>query len=107
VLCRFERELKDKLQQKSNAKLSEEACLVKMFKYFDVRDRGCVDLDEFCRVLEKSGMYYPREQLEPLFRQYDQDGSGNLDYKEFACIVFGEEVNRAATVKQVKVEPQT
>jgi len=31
----FEKELKAKLLQKSSAKMSEEACLVKMFKFFD------------------------------------------------------------------------
>jgi Ca2+-binding EF-hand superfamily protein len=47
--------------QKSHAKLSEEACMIKMFKYFDIQDKGCVDFQEFCRVLEKMGMYYPPE----------------------------------------------
>ena len=39
---RFESELKEKLLQKSNHKLTEEACLIKMFKYFDIYDRGSV-----------------------------------------------------------------
>lgn len=58
---RFEKALKDKLIQKSNAKMSEEACLMKMFKYFDIMNRGAVDFGQFQRVLEKSGMYYPEE----------------------------------------------
>ena len=47
--------------------MSEEACLMKMFKYFDVTNKGCVDFGEFQRALEKTGMYYPEEQLRPLF----------------------------------------
>ena len=70
---RFEKNLKDKLIQKSNAKMSEEACLMKMFKYFDVMNKGSVDFATFQRVLEKSGMYYPAEQLKPLFDTYDRD----------------------------------
>ena len=58
---RFEKALKDKLIQKSSAKMSEEACLIKMFKYFDVMNAGAVDFNQFARVLEKSGMYYPEE----------------------------------------------
>lgn len=27
----------------------------------------------------------------PLFKAYDSDGSGSLDYKEFSSIIFGEE----------------
>lgn len=71
--------------------MSEEACLMKMFKYFDVMNAGAVDFAQFQRVLEKSGMYYPEEQLRPLFNTYDQDGSGSLDYREFAMAVFGRE----------------
>ena len=36
-------------------------------------------------------MYFPEEQLRPLFNTYDQDGSGSLDYREFAMAVFGRE----------------
>ena len=38
-------------------------------------------------------MYFPEEQLRPLFNSYDQDGSGSLDYTEFAVAVFGEEAS--------------
>jgi Ca2+-binding EF-hand superfamily protein len=41
-LYRFEEELKLKLLQRSSHRLTEEACLVKMFKYFDVYDKGYV-----------------------------------------------------------------
>ena len=36
-------------------------------------------------------MYYPEDQLRPLFDTYDKDSSGTLDYTEFAVAVFGEE----------------
>lgn len=38
--------------------------------------------------MEKIGLYYSIQELEPLFRQYDTDRSGSLDYKEFSAIVF-------------------
>ena len=69
--------------------MSEEACLMKMFKYFDIMNKGAVDFTQFSRVLEKTGMYFPEEQLRPLFDIYDADSSGSLDYKEFAVAVFG------------------
>jgi len=34
---------------------------MKMFKYFDVMNKGSVDFVQFQRVLEKSGMYYPEQ----------------------------------------------
>lgn len=45
--------------QKSGSKMSQEATLMKMFKYFDVMDRGAVDYSTFAKVCEKTGMYFP------------------------------------------------
>lgn len=47
-----------KLLQKSNHKFTEEACLIKMFKYFDIYDKGCVDFPSFLKAMEKIGLYY-------------------------------------------------
>ena len=44
-----------------------------MFKYFDVTNKGNVNFDEFCRVLEKTGMYYPKQQLFDLYQSYDSN----------------------------------
>lgn len=50
--------MKAKLLQKSNHKLTEEACLIKMFKYFDIYDKGSVNFTEFMKAMEKIGLYY-------------------------------------------------
>ena len=63
--------------------MSEEACLVKMFKFFDVTDRGAVTLQQFMQVLEKIGFHYPIAQMGPVFASYDKDGNELLDFKEF------------------------
>ncbi len=62
---------------------------MKMFKYFDIFDRGTVTFADFMRTVEKIGLYYPPQVLQPLFEEYDTDQSGYLDYKEFSAIVFG------------------
>ena len=36
-------------------------------------------------------MYYPENQLRPLFNEYDLDGSGAVDYKEMSKAIFGED----------------
>jgi Ca2+-binding EF-hand superfamily protein len=41
--------------QKTVTKVSEEAHLVKMFKFFDVHDRGHITFQEFMKVLAKIG----------------------------------------------------
>ena len=50
--------MKQKLLQKSNSRLTEEACLINMFKYFDINDRGSVDFNDFTKAMEKIGLYY-------------------------------------------------
>jgi Ca2+-binding EF-hand superfamily protein len=53
-------------------------------------------------------MYYPPEQLKPLFDSYDNDQSGSVDYKELTAVVFGNEISNKASVKQnERVEPRT
>jgi Ca2+-binding EF-hand superfamily protein len=75
-----------------------------MFKYFDIFDRGTVSFGDFLKTVEKIGLYYTPQELEPLFNEYDSDQSGHLDYKEFSAIIFG---NRD-TLKgqQIKRQPQ-
>ena len=88
--------------------MSEEACLIKMFKYFDIMNKGAVDFNQFQRVLEKTGMYYPETQLRPLFDIYDRDRSGSLDYQEFAIAVFGEDAAAKGQMqRKPPIEPKT
>lgn len=99
-MYRFEKELKDKLIQRSNAKITEEACLVKMFKYFDYADKGAVNFNEFTRVMIKTGMYFPEEELRNLFNEYDLNGNGLVDYREFTLALFGQQTKNKAPVQK-------
>ena len=55
----FEKELKNKLQQKASGNISEEQTLMKSFKYFDLNDNGSVEPDEFAKAIEKIGIMIP------------------------------------------------
>jgi len=86
----FERELKNKLSEKTRGAQSEAQVLMKAFKYFDLNDNGVVEPDEFAKAIEKIGIQIPtRQDLDMLFNIYDVDQSGALDYKEFSAAVFG------------------
>lgn len=59
LLVSFERELKNKLAEKTRGAQSEEAVLTKSFKYFDLNDNGVVEPDEFAKAIEKIGIQIP------------------------------------------------
>ena len=59
----FERELKNKLQEKTKGSQSEETVLLKAFKYFDLNDNGQVEPDEFAKAIEKIGIQIPTQKV--------------------------------------------
>lgn len=59
LIFSFERELKNKLAEKTRGAQSEEAVLSKSFKYFDLNDNGVVEPDEFAKAIEKIGIQIP------------------------------------------------
>ena len=61
--CSFERELKNKLSEKTRGAQSEEQVLLKAFKYFDLNDNGVVEPDEFAKAIEKIGIQIPTRQV--------------------------------------------
>ena len=86
----FEAELKQKLEQKSSFSTSAESVLLKSFKYFDLDNSGTVELHEWFKALEKIGIVINNQAaVENLFREYDIDGNGSLNYKEFSGGIFG------------------
>jgi len=59
--------------QRSDSKMSQEACLIKMFKFLDLQNKGAVDFALFEKTAEKMGMYFPSEELQQLFTEYDEN----------------------------------
>ena len=60
---RFEKEVRAKLNQKANARTSEEQLLLKAFKYFDLNNSGDVCFQEFTKAIEKIGVLTFSEQV--------------------------------------------
>ena len=72
--CSFEKTLKQKLSQKSNGQQSEEAVLLKAFKYFDLNNNGTVEPDEFAKAVEKIGIMIPTKQVSKLSQAFQLVG---------------------------------
>jgi len=104
----FEKELKNKLAQKTQGAQSEESVLKKAFKYFDLNDNGTVEPDEFAKAIEKIGIQIPtKKDLNALFSLYDADGSGSIDYNEFSGILFQKgSGSRPATASLAGADPE-
>ena len=67
----FERELKNKLAEKTRGAQSEEAVLMKAFKYFDLNDNGTVEPEEFAKAIEKIGIQIPTRAVSNRFNSMD------------------------------------
>lgn len=52
-----------KLSQKSGGHQSDEAVLMKAFKYFDLNNNGTVEPEEFAKAVEKIGIMIPTKQV--------------------------------------------
>ena len=88
----FEKEIRNKLALKSNGKQSEDAILIKAFKYFDLDNSGECSKDEWLKALTKIGVTgFTEPKLLDLFDAYDEDKSGNLNYKEFSKAIYNED----------------
>jgi Ca2+-binding EF-hand superfamily protein len=104
VRAAFEKEIRNKLALKSNGKQSEEAILIKSFKYFDLNNSGECEKDEWVKSLNKIGITgFNEQKLLSLFDGYDKNNSGGLDYKEFVTAVYNlddEEEEQSTPKKQ-------
>ena len=81
-LDRLERQMKDKLQQRS-AKTSSHFQINKAFKFFDREQCGCIHIEGFTRALEFLGFQFSDSQNLALFARYDVDCIGEIDYTYF------------------------
>jgi Ca2+-binding EF-hand superfamily protein len=104
----IEKQLKEKINQKANDKLSDEAYVIKAMKFFDIYNTGNVTYEQFHKGLEKIGVYYTFDELLPIFPSYDPEGTGKVDYIEFSKYLFNSKVpkphQRKITVEELRLE---
>lgn len=88
----FEKEIRNKLSLKSSGKQSEEAILIKSFKYFDLDNSGECEKEEWLKALQKLGITgFNDQKLLELFELYDLNKNGAIDYKEFVKALYSDE----------------
>lgn len=77
----------EKIRQKTLEKEDEGKTIRRTFKYFDIYEKGVVDLNQFSQALSKFGCVFSEAERAALFQKYDKDKSGKINYDEFCNMV--------------------
>lgn len=72
------------MRQKTHGSDDEGKTVRKMFRHFDLDGYGTIELPEFKKTLETIGCLFKEHEIEALFKKYDANNNGKLDYEEFA-----------------------
>ena len=70
------------IEQLRNALSSSFTRVLDLFKDWDDDENGMVSKSEFRKALPMLGLKVDRAVVEELFDSFDEDGSGEIDYKE-------------------------
>ena len=74
----------EKVRQRTHGANDEGKTVKKIFKHFDIEGYGTIQLSQFKKALETLGCVFNEVEIETLFRRYDANCNGKLDYEEFA-----------------------
>ena len=65
--------------------------MVTAFKVFDTNKNDVLEASEFRKALPLMGEDVPEEQIERLFQEADEDGSGEIEFDEFKALLTAAE----------------
>ena len=104
-----EEELFKKLRSHIKPEETEYDCLLRAFRLFDANGNNQICFREFSRAIANFGCNFSAKRLQDVFAKHDADGSGSLDYEEFASMFktpdnFAQKVKPNSVLKQVKDE---
>jgi len=74
----------EKIRQKTHGADDEGKTVRKIFTHFDLDGFGTIEPNEFRKALETIGCLFKDHEMDALFRKYDANGNGKLDYEEFS-----------------------
>jgi len=74
----------EKIRQRTHGADDEGKTVKRIFKHFDIDGYGTIDPNEFKKALETIGCLFKDHEMDAIFRKYDKDNNGKLDYEEFS-----------------------
>jgi Ca2+-binding EF-hand superfamily protein len=84
----LEKQLREKISQKANDKVSDEAYVIKAIKFYDIYNTGTVTYQQFHQALERIGIFYTLAELLPILSNYDPQQRLKIDYIEFSKYLY-------------------
>lgn len=67
--------------------------LKRVFEKLDTDSSGLIDWDEFKAAIRQFGNDVPESEVRTLFRGFDRNGNGYIDFQEFCATMLGELTN--------------
>ena len=77
----------EKIRQKTHGADDEGKTIRKIFRHFDLDGFGTIEPAEFRKALETIGCLFKDFEVDAIFRKYDTNSNGKLDYEEFANFI--------------------
>ena len=88
----FEHEIKRKLSERSRSPADEYRNLMNGFKFYDYAYTGLVNETEFVKSILRTGLSgFNDSDIRSLFKYYDKNNSGQIDYKNYCGYICGRE----------------
>ena len=88
----FEYELKRKLSERAKFSSGEMRVLLNGFRFFDINYTGIITKSQWIQGILRTGLTgFSESDLDSLFILYDQNNTGQIDYKNFCSFIYGRE----------------
>ena len=88
----FEHEIKRKLSERARTSADEYRNLMSGFKFYDYAYTGRVNETEFVKSILRTGLSgFNDSDIRSLFKYYDKNNSGQIDYKNYCGYLLGRE----------------
>ena len=69
-----------------------------IFSFFDISQRQSISIIDFSEALKKIGLYLPMVDVKIIFKRYDTNADGRIDYKEFTEMIVPKTITDNNTV---------
>ena len=107
----YEKQIKRKIREKGDQRISEKAHLLKIFKFFDLNNSGTADLRSFTKSLAKVGLVFStEEEILELFKTYDTNNTNSINYKDFVDYLYqkpNNDDNQSTVSRRQELETQS